>query len=61
VHTKPDSQIFIDFEGNKDKAPTFLEVLERTGSHMLFYQYILEDTFKVLAPSHNTCNFQTQL
>jgi hypothetical protein len=51
VHTKPDSQIFIDFEGNKDKAPTFLGVLERTGSHMRFYQYILEDTFKVLTHS----------
>jgi hypothetical protein len=51
VHTKPDSQIFIDFEGNKDKPPTFIGLLERTGSHVSFFQYILEDTFKVLAPS----------
>ncbi len=51
MHTKPDSQIFIDFEGNKDKPPTFIGLLERTGSHVSFFQYILEDTFKVLAPS----------
>ena len=51
MQPKTDSQIFIDFEGNKDKPPTFLGVLERTNSHVSFYQYILEDAFKVLVPS----------
>ena len=47
----PIAQIFIDFEGNKDKPPTFLGVLERTADNEIFRQYILEDVFAVLAPS----------
>ena len=46
------AEIFIDFEGNKDKTPTFLGVLERTADHEIFHQYILEDAFAVLAPSN---------
>ena len=45
------SQIFIDFEGNKDSPPTFLGVLERDSDQECFYQYILEDCFASLAPS----------
>ena len=45
------AEIFIDFEGNKDKSPTFLGVLERTSDDEIFRQYILEDVFAVLAPS----------
>lgn len=45
------AEIFIDFEGNKDKPPTFLGVLERTADKEIFRQYILEDIFTVLAPS----------
>lgn len=45
------AEVFIDFEGNKDKPPTFLGVLERTADGESFRQYILEDIFAVLAPS----------
>ena len=45
------TEIFIDFEGNKDKSPTFLGVIERSESHETFRQFILEETFAVLAPS----------
>ena len=48
---KPTTEIFIDFEGNKDLPPTFLGVLERTSGIEIFRQYILEDVFSVLAPS----------
>lgn len=48
---RPTAEIFIDFEGNKDKPPTFLGVLERTADNEIFRQYILEDAFAVLAPS----------
>lgn len=41
----------MDFEGNKDKPPTFLGVLERSVNGETFNQYILEDAFAVLAPS----------
>jgi hypothetical protein len=44
-------EIFMDFEGNKDKPPTFLGVLERSVNGETFNQYILEDAFAVLAPS----------
>jgi hypothetical protein len=43
--------IYIDFEGNKDKPPTFLGVLERSSGVETFRQYILEDVFAPLAPS----------
>jgi|688.fasta_scaffold375713_2 hypothetical protein len=45
------TQIYIDFEGNKDSPPTFIGVLECTDNTKSFYQYILEDGFKILAPS----------
>jgi hypothetical protein len=45
------TQIYIDFEGNKDSPPTFIGVLECTDNTKSFYQYILEDVFKILAPS----------
>jgi hypothetical protein len=45
------TQIYIDFEGNKDSPPTFIGVLECTDNTENFYQYILEDGFKILAPS----------
>ena len=45
------TQIYIDFEGNKDSPPTFMGVLECTENTESFYQYILEDEFKILAPS----------
>jgi hypothetical protein len=45
------TQIYIDFEGNKDSPPTFIGVLECTDNTESFYQYILEDGFKILAPS----------
>lgn len=48
---QPITEIFIDFEGNKDKQPTFLGVLERGRDGETFHQYILEDLFEVLAPS----------
>jgi hypothetical protein len=48
---QPMTEIFIDFEGNKDKPPTFLGVLERGRDGETFHQYILEDVFEVLAPS----------
>ena len=44
-------QVFIDFEGNEKRAPTFLGVLERTSDNETFRQYILEDEFAILAPS----------
>jgi hypothetical protein len=44
-------EIFMDFEGNKDKPPTFLGALERSVNGETFNQYILEDAFAVLAPS----------
>jgi hypothetical protein len=44
------TQIYIDFEGNKDSPPTFIGVLECTDNSESFYQYILEDGFKILAP-----------
>lgn len=45
------AEIFIDFEGNKDKPPTFLGVLERSTGAETFHQYILEELFAGLAPS----------
>lgn len=51
VVKQPIAEIFIDFEGNKDKPPTFLGVLERTADNEMFRQYILEDVFAVLTPS----------
>jgi hypothetical protein len=45
------TQIYIDFEGNRDSPPTFIGVLECTDNTESFYQYILEDGFKILAPS----------
>lgn len=45
------AEFFFDFEGNVDKPPTLLGVLERTADTVSFHQYILEDTFAVLAPS----------
>ena len=44
-------QVFIDFEGNEKRAPTFLGVLERTADFEVFHQYILEDIFAALSPS----------
>lgn len=48
---KSSTRIYIDFEGNKDLPPTFIGVLECTDNTERFYQYILEDAFKILAPS----------
>lgn len=48
---QPVAEIFIDFEGNKDKPPTFLGVLERVADSEMFRQYILEDVFAVMSPS----------
>ena len=48
---QPTTGIFIDFEGNKDKPPTLLGVLERGIGGETFHQYLLEDAFAVLAPS----------
>jgi len=45
------AEIFIDFEGNKDKPPTFLGVLERTEDGEIFRQFVLEDVFTILVPS----------
>ena len=45
------TQIYIDFEGNKDSPPTFIGVLECTDNTESFYQYILEEGFKILVPS----------
>lgn len=52
------AEIFIDFEGNKDKPPTFLGVLERTADKEIFRQYLLEDVFAVLAPSDQHLQLQ---
>ena len=49
--TQAIAEIFIDFEGNKDKPPTFLGVLERAADSEMFRQYILEDVFAVMSPS----------
>jgi hypothetical protein len=51
VPDNSNSQIFIDFEGNKDSPPTFLGVLERNNRGECFYQYIIEHCFAPLAPS----------
>jgi hypothetical protein len=51
VPEEPTTEIFIDFEGNKDKPPTFLGVLERANGSEVFHQYILEGIFSSLAPS----------
>jgi len=51
VDTQPTAEIYIDFEGNKDKPPTLLGVLERTKDGEIFRQIILEDVFEILAPS----------
>jgi hypothetical protein len=51
VAKRPSTEIFIDFEGNKDKPPTFLGVLERGTEGETFHQYVLEDVFEVLVPS----------
>ena len=48
---KSSTRIYIYFEGNKDLPPTFIGVLECTDNTERFYQYILEDAFKILAPS----------
>ena len=48
---QPTTEIFIDFEGNQDKPPTFLGVLERGVDGETFHQYILEELFAGLAPS----------
>jgi hypothetical protein len=45
------SEIFIDFEGNKDLPPTLLGVLERSEGNDTFHQYVLEDSFVPLATS----------
>jgi hypothetical protein len=41
----------MDFEGNMDKPPTLLGVLERSAEANTFHQYILEDVFAPLAQS----------
>jgi hypothetical protein len=59
VPARTKSEIFIDFEGNKDWPPTFLGVLERTGTQETFYQFILEETFMVLVPSTQHLQLRT--
>lgn len=51
MDTRNKVEIFIDFEGNENKAPTFLGVLERGTEGETFRQYILEGIFTVLSPS----------
>lgn len=51
MSSNPATRIFIDFEGNKDRFPTFLGVLECDQKGENFIQYVLEPCFHAIAPS----------